>query len=297
MPDIVEFRKRCAIVLAPWELAELKLSGKTAGVGEAPAGHGRYIIKYELSDQHLKVALNMEDCRVEETLPLHVLENFSPKRSTYMIRQGGLQPIELRGSSYYKLVPTVKGSYPTLEINGIHMHRVSGTDPLHDTIAKVSAARIRRGDIVLDTCMGLGYTAVHSVRRGATRVLTVEVDDNVIEISRLNPWSWGLEDPRITVVHADVTELIKDFGSGEFTKIIHDPPRITKTTGELYSLEFYKQLYRVMRRGGILFHYTGEPGRKHGANFPGRIAGRLKRVGFHILRYDRRALGLIAIKD
>ena len=293
----VEFGKRCVIVLAPWELEELKQSVNTTGKGEAPAGHGRYTIKYQSTGSHLIVTLNMEHCSAKETLPLHAIHDISQKRAIYILRLGDLKPIELRSASYYKLVPTTRGSYPTLEINGIHMHRVSGTDPLHDTIAKVSAARVRRGDIVLDTCMGLGYTAIHSVKRGAVRVLTVEVDNNVIEISRLNPWSWDLEDPRITIVHADVTDLVRDLESEEFTKVIHDPPRITKTTGELYSLEFYRQLYRVMKRGGILFHYTGEPGRKHGANFPGRIAGKLKRAGFRILRYDRRALGLIARKE
>lgn len=41
---------------------------------------------------------------------------------------------------------------------------------------------------------------------------------------------------------------------------MHNPPRFS-IAGELYGLDFYRALYRVLRRDGKLFHYTGEPWR------------------------------------
>ncbi|MGC9072426.1 MAG: hypothetical protein ACP5HK_07055 [Acidilobus sp.] len=41
----------------------------------------------------------------------------------------------VRSSSYYKLVPVEGSEAPTLEINGIHKHRVKDTTPLEDARA------------------------------------------------------------------------------------------------------------------------------------------------------------------
>jgi len=214
----------------------------------------------------------------------------------YVIARDGLRPVEARGRGYYKLVPVHPRAPPTLEISGIHMHRVSGTDPLRDTRAKLRAARIRRGVDVLDTTMGLGYTAVGSLLAGARRVVTVEVDENVILMASYNPWSWRLGDPRITLIHGDAVRVVSMLEDESFDRVIHDPPRLSGRTGDLYGEEFYRELYRVLRPGGVLFHYTGEPGRLRRLNVPGRVAGRLRRVGFLVEGYDREAMGVVAVR-
>jgi predicted methyltransferase len=62
--------------------------------------------------------------------------------------------------------------------------------------------------------------------------------------------------------------------------VLHDPPRFG-IAGELYSQAFYDQLARVLKRGGRLFHYTGQPNKlTSGRDVPNEVATRLRRAGF-----------------
>jgi len=200
-----------------------------------------------------------------------------------------------RGELYYRLLPVGPYEAPTLEISGIRMHRTEGITPWRDAELKVRALGRLRGREVLDICTGLGYTAIHALLRGAAGVLTIEKDPNVLEIASYNPWSHDLASERIEVVLADAAEYVSELDSSSFDAIIHDPPRLARA-GELYSTEFYRELYRVLRRGGRLFHYTGKPGYKvRGIHLMGSIAGRLKAVGFKVqVRED--LLGVLAQK-
>jgi predicted methyltransferase len=203
---------------------------------------------------------------------------------------------EVRGRHYYKLVPTSPGAPPTLEIDGIHMHRVSGTDPWRDAVSKVSAARVRRGHRVLDICTGLGYTAIASLRRGARLVHTVEVDENVLWLAERNPWSRGLASDRVAVILGDASEVVWLLPEAHYDRVIHDPPRFTSRTSSLYTLDFYRRLYELLRPGGVIYHYTGEPGRVHGRRLPERVSSLLRQAGFEAVRWDPRSLGLTARK-
>jgi predicted methyltransferase len=197
---------------------------------------------------------------------------------------------------FYKLKSTSLSGAPTLEISGIHMHRITGINPWSDSLLKVNAARVSRGHIVLDTCTGLGYTAIASLQRGAKLIYTFEVDENVLWIAERNPWSRMLRSERIVKFLGDVTSLVYELPGEFFDRVIHDPPRFTKSTGDLYSLEFYRELHRVLKPRGVLFHYTGEP-RRHGP--PSILKGikrRLEYAGFRVLYYNSESLGFIAVK-
>ncbi|MCS7369377.1 MAG: methyltransferase domain-containing protein [archaeon GBS-70-058] len=195
---------------------------------------------------------------------------------------------------YYKLRYVAEKAAPTLEINGIHMHRIVGVTPWEDSLMKVKAAKIQRGLKVLDICTGLGYTAIASINMGASSVVSVEKDINVLKIAEINPWSRGLEDNRIKIIVEDATKIIHEMEEGSFDRIIHDPPRF-QLAGELYSMEFYKELYRVLKFGGILYHYTGQPGVKRRVNFVKGVSNRLRSVGFKVeVRKD--LMGVLAFK-
>jgi len=225
-----------------------------------------------------------------------VLAESMGERDVVFYEEGsGFRYVEVRAGRFYKLVNVPSGA-PTLEIDGIHMHRVEGIEPWEDAGVKVRALGVRRGSRVLDVCTGLGYTAIHALKAGASEVYTVEVDENVLYIASLNPWSRGLESEAITVILGDAVDVIREFSDSTFHYVIHDPPRLTKATGELYSLEFYRELYRVLKPGGRLYHYTGEPGRVRGFNLPSRVASRLREVGFTVLGYSGRVAGIIAYK-
>ncbi len=195
---------------------------------------------------------------------------------------------------FYKLVPT--STWPTLEISGIHMHRIKDIDPKTDSKLKLKVLGKIYG-VVLDICTGLGYTAILAARKKSVKkVITIEKDENVLKIARQNEFSKELfENPKIKIIVGDAFEEIKKFENESFNFIIHDPPRISLAP-ELYSSEFYSQLFRVLKKGGRLFHYVGEPGKFSGKNFAKGIVRRLLRAGFKKIFKAKEAMGIVAEK-
>lgn len=193
----------------------------------------------------------------------------------------------------YTLFPT--RSAPTMLVSGITMHRIVDCDPYQDTVNKIKAAGKVYGD-VLDTTMGLGYTAIQAAQTAAS-VITIELDPTVVEVCRANPWSQELfSNPRITrkVGHAwDVSE--DEFADEQFSVIIHDPPMLNMA-GELYAQEFYAELYRVLKPKGRLFHYIGNPDSKSGATVTRGTIKRLHEAGFRRVTPQPKAFGVLATK-
>lgn len=213
----------------------------------------------------------------------YVVEEGEEDAVFFFEREGGVLKVAFyRGGRYYKLKSVGEGLPPTLDISGIHMHNIVGTDPWSDAKRKVDLVKPGRGDVVLDICTGLGYTAIHSAARGA-EVLSIEKDPAVLEIAEYNPWSRALSSPRITLLLGDAFEVIEELPENYFSAAIHDPPRFA-LAGELYSLDFYRKLRRVLKRGALLFHYTGWPGKHRGINIQAGVANRLRISGFEVLR-------------
>lgn len=195
---------------------------------------------------------------------------------------------------FYRLVET--STWPYLEISGIRMHRADDVDPKTDAMLKIKALGRIYGT-VLDCCTGLGYTAILAAKaRGVREVITIEKDENVIFIARQNPYSRPLfEDKKIRLIMGDAVEVIRDFEDEYFNFIIHDPPRIS-IAPELYSTDFYRQLFRVLKRGGRMLHYVGRPGEKQGKNYLKGIIERLRQAGFEKIRKVDYALSLLIEK-
>jgi len=195
---------------------------------------------------------------------------------------------------FYKLISTK--TWPTLEISGIHMHRIKEVDPKTDTELKIKSLGKIYGK-VLDICTGLGYTAILAARKKSVeKVVTIEKDENVINIARQNEFSKELfENQKIELIIGDAFEVVNNFNNGSFNFIIHDPPRFSLAP-ELYSQYFYNKLFRVLKKGGKMFHYTGEPGKLYGKNFIQGIAKRLLLAGFRKIVKVKEAKGLVAYK-
>ncbi|MET0658432.1 MAG: SAM-dependent methyltransferase [Steroidobacteraceae bacterium] len=176
-----------------------------------------------------------------------------------------------------KLVPTEWGA-PTFEIDGIKMLPTAQISPYEDARRKVEWIR-PRGKTILDTCGGLGYFAAWCLQGGAAGVQSYEKNADVIWLRSLNSWSPQV-DARLTLMHDDVVTAIVALPDASFDAILHDPPRFG-IAGELYSQAFYDQLARVLRRRGVLFHYTGTPNKlTTGRDVPREVAQRLQRAGF-----------------
>ncbi len=189
------------------------------------------------------------------------------------------------------LYPTRRA--PTLLVSGIPMHRVRHTDPWQDTQEKVRALRPRGR--VLDTCFGLGYSALQAART-ADWVLGVELDPAVLAVARRNPWSTPAWDhPHLRVVQADVAQWVTTLPSAFFSAVLHDPPQFA-LAGDLYGRAFYEQLYRVLKPGGRLFHYIGSQDTKMGRNVTRGVMERLRAVGFRRVKPVPRAFGVLAIR-
>ncbi len=224
-----------------------------------------------------------------------LMEIKSNGNNCFELRDGKLTKIliysELTGLAY-SLMPT-EGA-PTMLISGIPMHRIKGIDPYHDTLEKIKTLKHMGGN-VLDTATGLGYTAIEAGKT-AGHVTTIELDPTATEIARANPWSRSLfNNPKITQLIGDSFEVIQTFKAGEFTRIIHDPPMFT-LAGDLYSAEFYRELYRVLRQHGVLFHYIGNPESDSGRSVTKGVVRRLKDAGFPQVIPQPRAFGVVAYK-
>ncbi|HEY5810094.1 MAG TPA: MnmC family methyltransferase [Povalibacter sp.] len=184
-------------------------------------------------------------------------------------------------NSLIKLVPTQWGP-PTFEIDGIKMLPTAQVSPWVDAERKVALIK-PRGKTVLDTCGGLGYFAAWCLQGQAERILSYEKNPDVLWLRTLNPWSPhtdGDSNSRLTLTQGDISEEIRNIADSSVDAILHDPPRFG-IAGELYSQSFYDHLARVLRRNGMLFHYTGTPNRlTSGRDVPNEVANRLRTAGF-----------------
>ncbi|HUG40614.1 MAG TPA: methyltransferase domain-containing protein [Longimicrobiales bacterium] len=217
--------------------------------------------------------------------------------SVYAVLDGSVEKVTWFSAETGK-VYTLRATrgWPALEISGILMQRIKGVDPREDAASKAAAVVPVRGR-VLETCFGLGYSALHTAR-DADSVLGFEIDPNVVEMARLNPYSAPAFEPgsKIELREGDVTEEIRSLPDASFDIVIHDPPTLA-IAGDLYGRAFYEQLHRVLKPRGRLFHYTGDPGSRHRKqDIPGRVARRLGEVGFASVRREAAALGVSAIK-
>jgi uncharacterized protein len=198
-------------------------------------------------------------------------------RTVYFWDGAAFQPVSRFSRSLIKLVPTEWGA-PTFEIDGIKMLPTATVSPYDDAKRKVALIQ-PRGKRILDTCGGLGYFAAWCLEGGASHVRSFEKNPDVLWLRTLNPWS-PRPDDRLTLTEGDISKEIASLPSESADAALHDPPRFG-IAGELYSLAFYSELARVLRRKGKLFHYTGTPNKlTSGRNVPNEVATRLRQAGF-----------------
>jgi predicted methyltransferase len=182
---------------------------------------------------------------------------------------------------------------PSILIAGFPMHRIKDIDPHGDTLNKIKAAR--PAGQVLDTSMGLGYTAIEAAKT-AEHVVTVELDPAVVEVAEQNPWSRGLfSSPKIERRVGDSFDEVDAAPDESFTCIIHDPPTI-QLAGDLYSGEFYRGLYRILRPRGRLFHYIGDLDSPSVSRVVKGVVERLRAAGFQDVKRQPKAFGVTAFK-
>ena len=213
----------------------------------------------------------------------------------FLLEDGSIKAIQVFSEETNRvcsLLPT-RGT-PAMLIAGFTMHRIVDIDPMQDTLKKIATISPIVGR-VLDTATGLGYTAIEAART-ADQVVTIELDPGAQHIARLNPWSRGLFDnPKIQQLMGDAFEVVPTFEDESFSRVIHDPP-VFSLAGELYSGAFYQQLFRVLKRGGRLFHYIGDLNSKSSGTITKGVLRRLQEAGFSRVVRKPEAFGVVAYK-
>ena len=256
------------------------------------------IASLDLNLTQVELAIELDGVRLPDASLLTWLsiDTIAKKDDNCFAVIGGISEPIHRFSTRYNRGYTLRATMaaPTMLISGIPMHRIKGTTPDVDTLKKIAAIG-RLGARVLDTSTGLGYTAVRAAETGAA-VTTIELDPAVIEIARQNPWSQALFDnPKIGQQIGSSFDLIRTFADGQFDTVLHDPPTFT-LAGELYSLEFYKQVHRVLRRGGTFFHYIGDLESRSGQSVGKGAIRRMQEAGFKRIEKRNDAFALVAVK-
>lgn len=253
---------------------------------------------FTLGLTHVQVGLETAGVRDphQELIPWVVIEEIAANDSAcFVVEDGRAWKVQFFSETLnraYTLYPTE--SAPTMLISGLPMHRIKGTDPRRDTLAKIKTISPLGGN-VLDTAMGLGYTAIEAAKT-ADAVTTIELDPTVVEVCRLNPWSRDLfENPKITRHLGDAFDIIETLPDAAYQRVIHDPPMFS-LAGHLYGEDFYRELYRVLSSRGRLFHYIGDLQSRSGAGVARGVRQRLVAAGFKRVADRRRAFGVVAYK-
>ncbi len=213
----------------------------------------------------------------------------------FVLADGALEPVQVFSpvtNRLISLLPTQAA--PSMLIAGFVMHRIKEIDPMQHAHRMIFTLAPIAGE-VLDTATGLGYTAILAAR-SARQVTTIELDPAVQQVARLNPWSRELfSADNITRHLGDAAELVPFLSDKRFDRVLHDPPALP-LAGDLYSRSFYRGLHRVLKRGGRLFHYVGDPESKASGGTTLGVMRRLQEAGFSRVIRRPEAYGVVAFK-
>lgn len=204
----------------------------------------------------------------------------------YLLQHGKLAKVQFFSevtNCFYKLIPT---SYrPILQVSGTGMHKL-------EFVTRIEREKLKGR--ILDAGTGLGYTAI-AASKTADEVTTIELDETVVHITTLNPYSQELFTAKnIKRVEGDVTIEIKRFNGSEFDTIIFDAGT-PKSSGEFFSLANYKEAYRVLKKGGKLYHYLPRHHIQRGRDFGLEAINIMKKAGFKLA--ERNIEGSYAIME
>ncbi len=259
------------------------------------AGEGAMDVSVDLGITSGKILIEEGFAHLNsQKIPLSEFKKIKEK-ACYIIEENKIKKVAVfsgKTNLHYKLLPTK--DWPTITLSSTPMHRFTFVSPKEDTQSKIREISPAKGR-VLDTCCGLGYTSIMA-SKSADEVYTFEKDDNVLLLASFNPYSKELfNSKKIKIFEKNVAEEIGNFRNEFFERIMHDPPTF-KYAPELYSKSFHAELYRVLRKGGILYHYCPSPHITKGRMLYPRIVRQLKECGFEKAEYHEKSSGIRAVK-
>ncbi len=242
-------------------------------------------ISLDLGITKTKIKLNKEGFFLNnEFIELKTIKE--DDKSCYLIRNNRLEKVQyFADNRLYKLIPT--NFRPILKISGTSMHK-------KEFLEQIKRDKLK--GIVLDSGTGLGYSSIIASKT-AEKVITIEIDKNVAEIAKLNPYSQELfTNKNIKRIIGNVVEEIKKFSNKEFNNIIFDAGTV-KGSEDFFSLNNYKEAFRVLKSRGKLYHYLPKHQIKRGRDFASEVISRLKTAGFRRTYRNKDGSYIIAEKS
>jgi predicted methyltransferase len=212
----------------------------------------------------------------------------------YIENKGKLEKVAIFTDHYYSLKPW--NGIPLLEIDGIRMHLVKEfKDPLQYSKEVVKHIKFNGKETVFDTCTGLGYLAIEESKK-AKKVITCEIRKEVLQLAKLNPYSKELfNKEKIDSKNKSSFDFIKTLDNESIDVVMHDPPKLALSP-DLYSYEFYNQVFRILKPNGQFFHYIGTIGIHKGKRFELDIIKKLEQSGFKNCKYYDKLQAIICKK-
>ncbi len=141
-------------------------------------------------------------------------------------------------------------------------------------IKYVEPANISEGDVVLDFCFGLGYNTITALKISSKiKVTALELDKDILKevLTNVVPDEYKSENElvkiavqnsldkikndKINLIIGDAKEEIKKLPSNSFNAIFFDPFSPGKHK-ELWSLDIFKECYRILKKNGRLTTYS-----------------------------------------
>ena len=208
-----------------------------------------------------------------------------------------MKKIETRDGSFTFLNEEYNEAYHSTTVGALEEARIKYAEP----------ANIKDNDKVLDFCFGLGYNTIAALKICRNiEVIAIEKDEKILKeiLTHKVPKDYELqneiirkavidaihkkENKQINIIIADVQEEIKKLKSNYFNAIFFDPFSPSKHK-ELWSLEIFKECFRILKSNGKLTTYSCATW----------IRKNMREAGFEVIDgpiFGRKSASTIAIK-
>lgn len=167
--------------------------------------------------------------------------------------QSDFQRVEVYNTQAYGNMLTLDGMVMTTEKDEYVYHEMITHVPLLTHPNPKRALIIGGGD---------GGTAREMLRHeGLDEVVMVEIDEKVIEACRehLPSIASALDHPKLNLIVDDGIKYVKEAASGSFDVVVVDSTDPVGPAEGLFSVDFYKEVYRILSDDGIMITQSESP--------------------------------------
>ncbi|HEY9117719.1 MAG TPA: polyamine aminopropyltransferase [Roseivirga sp.] len=167
--------------------------------------------------------------------------------------QSDYQRVEVYNTQAYGNMLTLDGMVMTTEVDEYVYHEMISHVPLLTHPNPKRVLIIGGGD---------GGTAREVLKHeGLEEVVMVEIDDKVIEASKLHLPSiaQALEHPKLNLIVDDGIKYVNDTADGSFDLVIVDSTDPVGPAEGLFSVDFYNEVYRILSADGIMITQSESP--------------------------------------